>query len=72
MKLPTNYSLTNPMYIYLNVCRQMTDVKLLLLHSNPWNPLCAKKKKKKKKSTGLSKNVNYKMPLQIIYIKNRV
>ena len=34
MKLPTNYSLTNHMYIYLNVYKQITDVKLLQLHSN--------------------------------------
>ena len=27
------------MYIYLNVHKQMTDVKLLLLHSNTWNHL---------------------------------
>ena len=27
------------MYIYFNVCKQMTDVKLLLLHSNTWNHL---------------------------------
>ena len=27
------------MYIYLNVCLQMTDVKLLLLHTNIWNHL---------------------------------
>ena len=27
------------MYISLNVCKQMTDVKLLLLHSNTWNQL---------------------------------
>ena len=26
-------------YIYLNVCKQMTDVKSLLLHSNTWNHL---------------------------------
>ena len=32
MKLQTN--LLHIMYIYLNVCKQMTDVKLLLLHSN--------------------------------------
>ena len=32
------------MFIYLNVCKQMTDVKLLLLPSNTWNHLCAKKK----------------------------
>ena len=25
------------MYDHLNVCKQMTDVKLLLLHSNTWN-----------------------------------
>ena len=27
------------MYIYLNVCKQMTDIKLLLLHRNTWNNL---------------------------------
>ena len=27
------------MYIYLNMCKQMTDVKLLLLHSNNLNYL---------------------------------
>ena len=27
------------MYIHLNECKQMTDVKLLLLHSNSWNHL---------------------------------
>ena len=27
------------MYIYLNACKQMTDVKLLLLHCNTWNHL---------------------------------
>ena len=32
-------SYINIMYIYLNVCKQMTDVKLLLLHSNTWNHL---------------------------------
>ena len=26
------------MYIHLNVCKQMTDVKLLLLHSNTLKP----------------------------------
>ena len=25
------------MYIYLDVCKQMTDVKLLQLYSNTWN-----------------------------------
>ena len=33
------------MYIYLNVCKQMTDVKLLLLHNNTWNNLTVSKKK---------------------------
>ena len=27
------------MYIYLTVCKQMTNVTLLLLHSNTWNYL---------------------------------
>ena len=27
------------MYIDLNVCKQMTEGKLLLLHSNTWNHL---------------------------------
>ena len=27
------------MYIRLNVCKQMTDVELLLLYSNIWNLL---------------------------------
>ena len=27
------------MYIHLNVCKQMIDVKLLLLHRNIWNHL---------------------------------
>ena len=31
------------MYIYLNVCKQMTDVKLLLLYSNTWNHLTVRK-----------------------------
>ena len=34
MKLPTIYFLTNHMYTHLNVCKQMMDVKLLLLHKN--------------------------------------
>ena len=37
MKLSTIYSLTNQMYIHLKVCKQMTDVKLLLLHGNHLN-----------------------------------
>ena len=27
------------MYTHLNVCKEMTDVKLLLLYSNTWNHL---------------------------------
>ena len=27
------------MYIYSNVCKQITDIKLLLLHNNTWNHL---------------------------------
>ena len=27
------------MYIHLNVCKQMTDIKLFLLHRNIWNYL---------------------------------
>ena len=27
------------MYIYLEVGKQMTDIRLLLLHSNTWNYL---------------------------------
>ena len=32
------------MYIYLNVCKQMTDVKLLLLYNNTWNGLSVQKR----------------------------
>ena len=32
-----NVNLLHIIYIYLNVCKQMTDVKLLLLHSNSFN-----------------------------------
>ena len=35
------------MYIHLDVCKQMTDVKLLLLYSNTLNHLIVCKKKKK-------------------------
>ena len=34
MKLPAKYLLTNHLYIDLNVYKLMTDVTLLLLHSN--------------------------------------
>ena len=33
MKLRRNYSLTNHMYIHLNACKQITDVKLFSLPS---------------------------------------
>ena len=52
------------MYIHLNVCKQMIDVKLLLLHSNTWNHLTVCKKM----SSGSFKNVIKIMCLQIIYI----
>ena len=69
------------MYTYLNVCKQMTDVKLL--YSSTWNhltvctPTPAKKTptknkkekiKKTKKRSGSFKNVIKKMCLQIIFI----
>ena len=54
------------MYIYLNMYKQMTDVKLLLLHSNTWNYLTMYKKKI---SSGSFKKVINKMCLQIIYIQ---
>ena len=31
------------MNIYLNVCKQMADVKLLVSHSNTWNHLSVSK-----------------------------
>ena len=31
------------MYIHLNVCKQMTDVRLLHLHDNTWNNLTMEK-----------------------------
>ena len=52
------------MYIYLNVCQQITDIKLLLLHSNTWNNLTVCKKI----SLGSLKNVTKKICLQIIYL----
>ena len=35
------------MYIYLNVCKQIFDIQLLLLLSNTWNHLTVCKKKKR-------------------------
>ena len=52
------------MYIYLTVCKQMTDIKLLLLQSNTLNHLTGYKKM----SSFSFKNVINKMCLQIIYI----
>ena len=48
----------------LNECKQMTDVKLLLLHRNTWNLLTVCKNMR----SGSFKNVMYKMCLQIIYL----
>ena len=51
------------MYIYMNRCKQITDVKFLLLHKIlEIIFLC-----EKKMSTGLFKNIIKKMCLQIIY-----
>ena len=44
MKLPTNQSLAY--HVYLNVYKQMTDVKLFLVHSSAWGCLCANKQLK--------------------------
>ena len=52
------------MYIYLDVCKQMTDIKLLLLHRNTWNHLT----EYRKMSSGLFKSVINRMCLRIIYI----
>ena len=46
------------MYIHLNVYKQMTDMKLLLLYSNTWNHLSVQKKET---LLGLFKNVINKM-----------
>ena len=72
MKSLSNYSQTNHIYIHLNVYKQRTDGKLLLLHSNTWNYLTVCKKKM---SSDLFKNDINKMKtkpnrstcLQIIY-----
>ena len=64
MKLPTNYSLTNHVYILLNMCKKMIDARLLLLHSILETiVLCASKM-----NSSLFKNVLYKIYSQIIYI----
>ena len=44
------------MYIHLNVCKQMTDITLLLLHSNTWNHLTLFKRM----SSGSFKNASSK------------
>ena len=51
------------MYIYLTVCKQMNDVKLLLLNSNTWNHLTVCKKM----SSGSFKNVINKMFINHIF-----
>ena len=55
------------MYIYLNVCKQMTDVKLLVLHSNTWNHLSVYKKSTQAHLKMLSKSV-YKSYIFELYI----
>ena len=44
-----NVNLLHIIHIYLNVCKQMTDVKLLLLHSNSGNNLTVGKQMRKNK-----------------------
>ena len=53
------------MYIHLNVCKQMTDGKLLLLYSNTWNHLTVYKKMS---SDSFKNIVNKKYYQQITYI----
>ena len=53
------------MYIYLYVCKQMTDVKLWLLYSNTWNHLTMCKKKM---ISGSFKDIMNKMFTKYIYI----
>ena len=66
------------MYIYLNVCKQVTDVKLLVLHSNTWNYLTElfvldnntwNHLTEQKNELRLLINVINKMCLQITYIQ---
>ena len=52
------------MYIYLNVRKQMSDVKLLLLDRNTWNHLIVGKKI----SSSMFYNVINKICLQIVYV----
>ena len=51
------------MYIYLNVCKQITDFKLFLLHSNTWNHSTVYKN-----SLGFFKNVINWMCSQFLYL----
>ena len=44
-----NVNLLHIIHIYMNVCKQMTDVKLLLLHSNSRNQLTVCKQMRKSK-----------------------
>ena len=44
MKLPTKFSLTNYMYTHVNVCKRMTNVRLLGFHKSTWNHLGVCKK----------------------------
>ena len=52
------------LYIYFNVLKRMTDVKLLLVHRNTWNHLTVCKQM----SSGSFENIINKMCLQIIYL----
>ena len=57
------------MYNYLNECKQITDVKLLLLHSNTWNQFnCAQKKWAHTRLKMLSTKCVYKSYVFNIYV----
>ena len=63
-KFKWNYRLTNllhVMYIYLNVCKQMIDVKLLLVHSSARDSLTVCKQTIKSKL-----NDSYRMKIREI------
>ena len=47
------------MYTYLDICKQMTDVKFLMFHSNTWNYSSVWKK---------MSSISFKNVLQIKYL----
>ena len=56
------------MYIYFDVCKQMVDVKLLLLYSNTWNHLNVYKKLTQAHLKMLSAKCVYKSYIFNIYV----